>query len=73
MREERERPGSQHREPCQDGGTNLHLWGQSMLIMSDLLTSQLLNVHELDPIRRHMPSFNRPKVDSRYSAFEVSS
>ncbi len=51
--------------------SDLHLWAQSLLVISDLLTSQLLNVHELDPIRRHLPSHSRPKWGSRYSAFEV--
>ena len=32
---------------------------RSVLIISDLLTSKLLNVHELDPARRHLPSYHR--------------
>ena len=51
--------------------SDIFLWGQSMLIISDLLTTRLLSVHELDPIRRHLPSYNRPKTTNRYSAFEV--
>ena len=27
--------------------------------------------NELDPIRRYMPSYNRPKQTARYSAFQV--
>eukprot|EP00094_Tigriopus_californicus_P001874 TCALIF_01806-PB protein Name:"Similar to CG8475 Probable phosphorylase b kinase regulatory subunit beta (Drosophila melanogaster)" AED:0.09 eAED:0.09 QI:765/1/1/1/0.81/0.82/17/82/1165 len=74
MEDERANPGSQHRVASNDGSCNndLHIWGQSMLIISDLLTSHLLSVHELDPIRRHLPSYSRPKLDSRYSAFEVN-
>lgn len=73
LEDERANPGSQHRVASNDGSCNndLHIWGQSMLIISDLLTSHLLSVHELDPIRRHLPSYSRPKLDSRYSAFEV--
>ena len=59
-----------HRLASHDG-EKLFLWSQSLLIISDLLTSQLLNVHELDPIRRHLPSFSRPKLATKYSAFEV--
>ncbi len=68
----RNRP-SQHRTASNDGcsSSDLFLWAQSLLIISDLLTSQLLNVYELDPIRRHLPSHSRPKWGHRYSAFEV--
>jgi hypothetical protein len=72
--EERESPGSQHRVASNHGLANkdLHIWSQSMLIISDLLTSKLLNVYELDPIRRHLPSYHRPRarMQARYSAFE---
>ena len=70
---ERRCPGSQHRIASNDGcsSQDLFLWGQAMMIISDLLTSQLLNVYELDPIRRHLPSYNRPKLRGRYSAFDV--
>lgn len=72
--DEKANPGSQYRYPSEQGsaGTNnIFLWGQSMLIISDLLTSQLLKVHELDPIRRYLPSATRPKAAGRYSTFEV--
>ena len=32
---------------------------RSVLLISDQLTSKLLNVHELDPARRHLPSYHR--------------
>lgn len=31
----------------------------------------LLNVNDLDPIRRHLPASERPKVNMRYSSFQV--
>ncbi len=72
--EERECPDSQHRVASNHGLANkdLHLWSQSMLIISDLLTSRLLSVYELDPVRRHLASYKRPKMmtRTRYSAFE---
>lgn len=47
--------------------------GQSLFIIAQLLTAGLLHVNELDPIRRYLPSYNRPrKGGSRYSAFQVS-
>ena len=63
-----------HRLASNDGCSHdgrLFLWSQALLVISDLLTSQLLNVHELDPIRRHLPSYSRPKLATKYSAFEV--
>ena len=46
---------------------------RSVLIIADLLTSKLLNVYELDPARRHLPSYHRGSqryTQTRYSAFE---
>lgn len=47
--------------------------GQSLFIIAQLLTAGLLHINELDPIRRYLPSYNRPrKGGSRYSAFQAS-
>lgn len=52
--------------------TAIFLMGQSLFIIAQLLTAGLLHVNELDPIRRYLPSYNRPrKGGSRYSAFQV--
>lgn len=51
---------------------NMYLMGQAMLIITRLLLSGLLNINELDPIRRYMPSYSRPKKTGRYSAFQVN-
>lgn len=51
----------------------IFLMGQSLFVIAQLLTAGLLHVNELDPIRRYLPSYNRPrKGGSRYSAFQVS-
>lgn len=50
---------------------NLFLWNQAMFILAQLLTAGLLHINELDPIRRYLPSYNRPKKGGRYSAFQV--
>lgn len=51
--------------------TAIFLMGQSLFIIAQLLTAGLLHVNELDPIRRYLPSYNRPrKGGSRYSAFQ---
>jgi Glycosyl hydrolases family 15 len=50
----------------------LFLWGQSVFIIAQLLTGGLLHINELDPIRRYLPSYNRPRKGGRYSAFQVS-
>ncbi|XP_053690855.1 probable phosphorylase b kinase regulatory subunit beta isoform X2 [Sabethes cyaneus] len=48
----------------------LFLWGQSVFIIAQLLTAGLLHINELDPIRRYLPSYNRPRKGGRYSAFQ---
>lgn len=50
----------------------LFLWSQALYIIAQLLTSNLLHINELDPIRRYLPSYNRPKRPGRYSAFQVT-
>jgi hypothetical protein len=74
IKDEKAHKGSQYRTVSQVGSTssNIFLWGQAMLIISDLLTSHLLLIHELDPLRRYLPSATRPKAAGRYSTFEVS-
>ncbi|CAD7086045.1 unnamed protein product [Hermetia illucens] len=48
----------------------LFLWGQAVFIITQLLTAGLLHINELDPIRRYLPSYNRPRRAGRYSAFQ---
>ncbi|KAI5632587.1 glycosyl hydrolases family 15 domain-containing protein [Phthorimaea operculella] len=49
----------------------LFLWAQSLFVLAQLLTGGLLHVNELDPIRRYLPSYNRPRRAGRYSAFQA--
>ncbi|XP_063877838.1 probable phosphorylase b kinase regulatory subunit beta isoform X5 [Scylla paramamosain] len=68
---ERSEPGSQGRQPSSEGNPrNLFLWGQSVWIIASLLMDGLLHINELDIIRRHLPSYNRPRKGGRYSAFQ---
>ncbi|XP_053402296.1 phosphorylase b kinase regulatory subunit beta-like isoform X7 [Mercenaria mercenaria] len=70
---ERSRPGSADRIPSDVGSTKgIFLWGQSVYFISQLLVKDLLNVNDLDPIRRHLPASERPKVNSRYSSFQIT-
>lgn len=68
-------PGSQLRSagPEFEDGQDppLFLWNQALYVIAELLTSNLLHINELDPIRRYLPSYNRPKRPGRYSAFQV--
>lgn len=72
---EKEDPGSQPRSsgPEFDDAQDppLFLWNQALYVIVQLLTSNLLHINELDPIRRYLPSYNRPKRPGRYSAFQV--
>ena len=45
LQEEKAKRGSQYRFPSDEGSSasNIFLWGQAILIMSDLLTSQLIS------------------------------
>ncbi|PZC81128.1 hypothetical protein B5X24_HaOG213229 [Helicoverpa armigera] len=74
---ERSEPNSVRRLPAnhpsdgieKDTG-GLFLWAQSLFVLAQLLTGGLLHVNELDPIRRYLPSYNRPRRAGRYSAFQ---
>lgn len=71
---ERQEPGSQGRVSSVEGGGGeepLYLWNQAMFVIAQLLTTGLLHINELDPIRRYLPSYNRPRKGGRYSAFQV--
>ncbi|KAK7865402.1 hypothetical protein R5R35_001882 [Gryllus longicercus] len=71
---ERREPGTQERYPSEVGsgttGVGTFLWNQALFIIAQLLTDELLHVNELDPIRRYLPSYNRPRRAGRYSAFQ---
>lgn len=67
--QERSHPHSSLRVQCPDAG--MFLWNQAMFIIAQLLTGGLLHINELDPIRRYLPSYNRPRKAGRYSAFQV--
>lgn len=71
--DEKSNKGSQYRYASPEGSSasNIFIWGQSMMIIADLLTSHLISMTDLDPIRRHLPSATRPKTGGRYSTFEV--
>ncbi|XP_033753778.1 phosphorylase b kinase regulatory subunit beta-like isoform X2 [Pecten maximus] len=67
------RPGTAEWYPSAEGSTDgVFLWGQSIYFISQLLMDGLLNVMELDPIRRHLPASERPVNSSRYSSFQVT-
>ncbi|XP_014223214.1 probable phosphorylase b kinase regulatory subunit beta isoform X2 [Trichogramma pretiosum] len=70
-------PGTMAKQPSrigrpQRGGedTPIYLWNQAMFVIAQLLTANLLHINELDPIRRYLPSYNRPRKAGRYSAFQ---
>lgn len=71
---EKQEPGSQIRQSSSEGSgvKGMFLWNQAMFVIAQLLTAGLLHINELDPIRRYLPSYNRPRKGGRYSAFQVS-
>ena len=70
---EKQEPGSQLRQASYEGSgvRGMFLWNQAMFLIAQLLTAGLLHINELDPIRRYLPSYNRPRRAGRYSAFQV--
>lgn len=71
LEKERADPGCQLRCPSEEGDvSNMFLLAQSLYIISELLIDGLLHINELDPIRRYLPSYNRPRKTGRYSAFQ---
>nr|XP_024219665.1 probable phosphorylase b kinase regulatory subunit beta [Halyomorpha halys] len=68
---ERKEPGSAKRVMSEEGSKSICLWNQAMYIISQLLCERLLNINELDPVRRYLPSFSRPRRTGRYSAFQA--
>ncbi|XP_037297906.1 probable phosphorylase b kinase regulatory subunit beta isoform X1 [Manduca sexta] len=75
---ERTEPNSVRRIPANQPSDSenkdtggLFLWAQSLFVLAQLLTGGLLHVNELDPIRRYLPSYNRPRRAGRYSAFQA--
>lgn len=69
VEQEKQEPHSTCRLPSTEAG--LYLWNQAMFVLAQLLTGGLLHINELDPIRRYLPSYNRPRKGGRYSAFQV--
>ncbi|XP_076321382.1 putative phosphorylase b kinase regulatory subunit beta isoform X1 [Tachypleus tridentatus] len=68
---EKAEPGSQPRVPSSEGDVgNLFMMGQSLYIIAHLLIDGLVHINEMDPIRRYLPSYNRPRKSGRYSAFQ---
>ncbi|XP_029168646.1 probable phosphorylase b kinase regulatory subunit beta isoform X3 [Nylanderia fulva] len=77
---ERNEPCSAYRLPSDEGRgprsvdqevVPMFLWNQAMFVIAQLLTAGLLHINELDPIRRYLPSYNRPRRAGRYSAFQA--
>ncbi|XP_019886052.1 probable phosphorylase b kinase regulatory subunit beta isoform X3 [Ooceraea biroi] len=77
---ERNEPCSAYRLPSDEGrgqratdqeAAPMCLWNQAIFVIAQLLTAGLLHINELDPIRRYLPSYNRPRRAGRYSAFQA--
>ncbi|XP_068721668.1 phosphorylase b kinase regulatory subunit beta-like isoform X1 [Montipora capricornis] len=72
---ERKKPHSQIRLPSTEEDGDIFLWGQSLLIIMNLLDSNFLDVNEIDPIGRHLSQSARTRYgysSHRYSSFKVA-
>jgi len=70
---ERANPNTAPRFPNSDVTTysSMHLMSQSVLLITQLLLGNLLQINELDPLRRYTPSYERNRKMGRYSVFQV--
>ncbi|XP_033113441.1 phosphorylase b kinase regulatory subunit beta-like [Anneissia japonica] len=68
--EEKAEPGSQRRYPSNND--KIFLWGQSILIIAQLLKEKLVDMGDVDPIGRYLGNSagRKHKHNTRYSAFE---
>lgn len=75
IKSEKCHPDTVERLPSLEGSSNeqLYLTGQAILLITRLLLAGLVHPNELDPLRRHMPSHDRPKRIGRYSSFQATS
>lgn len=75
IKSEKCHPDTVERLPSIEGSFNeqLYLTGQAILLITRLLLAGLVHPNELDPLRRHMPSHDRPKRIGRYSSFQATS
>jgi len=70
VKSEKQQPHSQKRKITNaQNPEEVFLWGQAMFIISELLTNNLLQVFQIDPIKRYLPCHARPKPVGRYSSF----
>ncbi|KAI7690073.1 putative phosphorylase b kinase regulatory subunit beta [Sarcoptes scabiei] len=53
-----------------DTSSALHLMGQSVLLITQLLLGKYLEITELDPIRRYCCSYERNRKAGRFSVFQ---
>lgn len=73
--DEKGNPDSVERLPSAEGSSSdqIFLMGQAILLITRLLLAGLVHPSELDPLRRHMPSHDRPRRIGRYSSFRAIS
>ena len=74
IKSEKCHPDTVERLPSAEGSSSrqLYLTGQAILLTTRLLLAGLLHPNELDPLRRHMPSHERPRRIGRYSSFQAT-
>lgn len=75
INDEKGHPESVERLASQEGSSSdqVYITGQAILLITRLLLANLVHPNELDPLRRHMPSHDRPKRIGRYPSFRAIS
>lgn len=71
-RDELKKPNSTDLYPINPQEFGHHLWSNAIYIVAILMRENLIHSGDIDPINRHLPASQRPKVFNRHSAFQGS-
>ncbi|CAJ0584948.1 unnamed protein product, partial [Mesorhabditis spiculigera] len=69
--QERRQPNSTDLYPQNPSEFGHHLWTNSLYIIALLLREGLVHAGDIDPMTRHLPASQRPKIFIKHSAFQV--
>ncbi|CCD73139.1 Phosphorylase b kinase regulatory subunit [Caenorhabditis elegans] len=72
MDKEREQPNSTELYALSHQEFGHHLWSNAIYIILMLKREGLIHSGDIDPINRHLPASQRPKMFNRHSAFQGS-
>uniref|UniRef100_A0AC35U6Q3 Phosphorylase b kinase regulatory subunit n=1 Tax=Rhabditophanes sp. KR3021 TaxID=114890 RepID=A0AC35U6Q3_9BILA len=69
---EKAHPNSQEFYPINPQEFGHHLWTNSIYLIALMIKEGIIHSSDIDPIYRHLPAGQRPKIANRHSAFRGS-